>query len=376
MPARLFFLHDGRTDLGALIAALRSSFDVVRVDLDDDDGLAGLSSAAAVLDVDLSDPATIRRLQKNLPRRGEHPRLMAVEQTARSERIQAGVMGATGLIFRPLVVAETVERIERALRMESLERELGRGEVARGAPGRSSILAAEDALGALFTSCLGDAGWDGRVLEEAGSQITETVRDIGHEAWMSTVRRHHDGTYQHCMLVTGMAVGFGTALGMSTRDVERLAKAGLAHDAGKARVPVSILDKPGKLTEEEFSIIKCHPEWGWEFLRRSDPHMDRDVLDVVLHHHEALDGSGYPHRLEGRAISDMTRVLTVCDIYGALSERRSYKPPMPKAKIMRFLQEMAESGKVETALVRALDRVVSDEGSGKVLTGYAAKRRA
>lgn len=376
MPERLFLLHDDQTDLGALAAALRGSFDVVTIHLDDDDGLAGLSAAPAVLDVDLSDGRIVKRLQKHLPRRGAHPRMMVVTQTARSEHIHAGVFGASELIHRPYVATTVAARVERALRLEGLEAAMGRGVVPSGAVGQGSILVAEEALGSLFAACLDGGAWDGAILAAAGSEITAAIRDVGFDAWMSTVRRHHDGTYQHCMLVTGIAVGFGTALGLSTQDVERLAEAGLAHDAGKARVPVEILDKPGRLSDEEFAVIRRHPEWGYDFLRGSDRRMDRDVLDVVLHHHEALDGTGYPHGLAGSNIGDMTRILTVCDIYGALSERRAYKPPMPKAQIMAILGDLAERGKIERALVRVLGRVVATEAAPRTLAGFTARRRA
>ncbi|NLH79966.1 MAG: HD domain-containing protein, partial [Phyllobacteriaceae bacterium] len=220
----------------------------------------------------------------------------------------------------------------------------------------------------------GDA--DVGLLQEAGRQITRSIAEIGHAAWMDTVRRHHDGTYQHCLLVSGIAVGFATELGLPERDVERIARAALAHDAGKARVPVELLDKPGRLSDAEFTIVRCHPEWGWALLRAADRMADPAVLDAVLHHHEALDGSGYPHGLSGARISDLTRILTICDVYGALSERRAYKPAMPPAQIMEVLRDLAAKGKVEAALVRALGWIVSGEGGSGLAASRSRRRRA
>ena len=133
-----------------------------------------------------------------------------------------------------------------------------------------AIRAAEAVLADLFSACLGVGDVDVDLLQDAGRQIAGSIAEIGHEAWMDTVRRHHDGTYQHCLLVSGIAVGFGTELGLSGADVERLARAALGHDIGKARVPIALLDKPGKLTEAEFTIVRCHPEWGWALLRAAD----------------------------------------------------------------------------------------------------------
>ncbi len=348
-------------DVSALRVALSRAFSVDEVTLADLGAVRDLAAAPVVFDVDLSDEATIAALRRHLPRRGDHPRFFAVEPDARAERIQAEVLGATGVVIRPYAPDDVVERLRRAYRTEELETALGRGRVRKEAPGAASILAAEDALTDLFTACLNDVRIDPDRLEEAGTLVSRSIGEIGFEAWMKTVRSHHDGTYQHCLLVTGIAVGFGTGLGMTNTDVERLARAALAHDAGKARVPVHLLDKPGRLTDAEFAVVKMHPEWGWAHLKKAGERVDAVVLDAVLHHHEALDGSGYPHGLKGSEIPDLTRVLTICDIYGALSERRAYKPPMPARQILEVLRDLATKGKVEGALVRALDWIVTGE---------------
>lgn len=352
-----------------LLAALSARFAVRRLSPRVPSDLAMLSTAPTLIDVDLGNAEIATSLRDHLPKRGAHERIVAVDPKQRAERIQAGIFGATHLIARPYGVEEAISEIERALvlarrgegAMGTLDRDLGRGRVPLGVPERGSILAAETALTDLFTACLGDGEVDGRVLREAGDQITGAIAEAGFETWMDTVRRHHGGTYQHCMLVTGIAVGFGSELGMSPADVDRLAQAGLTHDVGKARVPIELLDKAGRLTDDEFSIVKMHPEWGWDFLKASGEPIHPMIMDGVLHHHEALDGSGYPFGLKGRHISDMTRVLTVCDIYGALSERRSYKPPMAPRAILEIMYDLAGKGKIERSLVRALDWVVTRE---------------
>lgn len=93
---------------------------------------------------------------------------------------------------------------------------------------------------------------------------------------------------------------------------------------------------------------------------KDQANVSEQVLDAVLHHHEFLDGSGYPHGLRGAQIKDLTRILTVCDIYAALVEERPYKVPMPPAAALQTLNDMAEEGKVEGALVHALGRCVAE----------------
>lgn len=381
MFGALKLLHGEGKDPGELIAALTPRFRVEAVSVADVAELAGLAEAPVLIDVDLSDPRVVATLRRHLPRRRGFARIMVIDRDARAERIQAGIFGATSLLLRPYGVGRAVFEVERVLVTaerdeERLDQMLGRGSIPLGTPGRASILAAEDALGDLFTACLGGGPFDNRVIVEAGTQIIGSIGEIGFDTWMDTVRRHHDGTYQHCMLVTGMAVGFGSALGLSSSDVERLAQAGLAHDVGKAKVPLELLDKPGRLTTEEFAVVKMHPEWGWEFMVGSEKRVDPMILDGVLHHHEALDGSGYPDGLTARRISDMTRVLTVCDIYGALSERRSYKPPMAPSQIMEIMQGLADQGKIEKALVRALHWVVTGEKPTGFVGGGLLKRSA
>ena len=190
-----------------------------------------------------------------------------------------------------------------------------------------------------------------------GEEIAKTISDIGVSEWLSTVRAYHQTTFQHILIVTGLACSFATAMGMRRTDIEKLTIAGLLHDIGKVDIPAAILDKPGKLTSEEFDVIRTHPPAGYRFLARQSG-IAEDVLDAILHHHEFLDGTGYPDGLAGDQIRDLTRILTVCDIMGALLERRSYKEPFTVAESLAILLRMAQEGKLEKVLVHALGKVM------------------
>jgi HD-GYP domain-containing protein (c-di-GMP phosphodiesterase class II) len=116
------------------------------------------------------------------------------------------------------------------------------------------------------------------------------------------------------------------------------------------------LNKPGALTREEMAIVRTHTTVGHEFLCKQGAY-EPELLDVVLHHHEMLDGSGYPDGVAGAQINDLVRLVTICDIYAALIEHRSYKQPMEPARAFKTLADT--EGKLEGALVRAFERVAA-----------------
>jgi putative nucleotidyltransferase with HDIG domain len=185
--------------------------------------------------------------------------------------------------------------------------------------------------------------------------VLRAVRDSGVRDWIQAVQRFDDATHQHCLLVAALAAAFSDALGLRAADCERLTKAALLHDVGKIHVPAAILNKPGKLTDAEMALVRTHPARGHAMLL--DRGVADEVLAVVRSHHEMLDGSGYPDGLKGAEIPDLVRLVTVCDIYGALIERRSYKPPMPGEQAYAILQGMV--GKLDSDLVRSFRSVAA-----------------
>jgi HD-GYP domain-containing protein (c-di-GMP phosphodiesterase class II) len=151
------------------------------------------------------------------------------------------------------------------------------------------------------------------------------------------------------LIVTGVAVAFAQHLGLSRNDQLRLSFGAMLHDIGKARIPVAILEKPSSLTDDEKEMMSKHPEYGLEALKTT-PGLKSELLDIVMHHHEYLDGSGYPHGLRGTEISDLVRIMTICDVFGALLERRAYKSPLGADAAYQMLVDMG--GKLDRDLVR------------------------
>jgi HD-GYP domain-containing protein (c-di-GMP phosphodiesterase class II) len=126
--------------------------------------------------------------------------------------------------------------------------------------------------------------------------------------------------------------------------------AAMFHDIGKAKIPLGILDKPGRLEPDERIMVETHPSAGYDALK-SNVEISPEILDAVRHHHEYLDGSGYPDKLCAESISDLVRILTISDIFAALIEYRTYKPVMQREKAYEIVQGM--EGKLEKPLIGA-----------------------
>ena len=131
-------------------------------------------------------------------------------------------------------------------------------------------------------------------------------------------------TYMHSVAVCALMVSLGREIGLDEAECREAGLAGMLHDLGKALMPQEVLNKPGKLTPEEFDLIKTHPRRGWELLANAK-NIPAGVLDVCLHHHEKFDGSGYPDRLAGDKITRFARMGAICDVYDAVTSDRPYK---------------------------------------------------
>ena len=185
--------------------------------------------------------------------------------------------------------------------------------------------------------------------------ILEAISDCGIRTWLETIDHHDSQIYQHSLSVAGYAAAFALHLNFSRADQMRLAKAALLHDLGKAKIPLSILNKPGKLTAEEMAVMRTHPDIGADILA-AQGEFDDTMLAVVRHHHEMLDGTGYPSRLSGTAIPDLVRLVTICDIHSALTERRAYRNPLPHDEAHAIMCKM--SSKLDLTLLKAFAPIV------------------
>ena len=148
-------------------------------------------------------------------------------------------------------------------------------------------------------------------------------------------------TYSHCVNVAIISIILGISLNLNKSDLINLCIGALMHDIGKTFIPHDILQKPGKLTPEEFETIKQHPKLGYDFLNKMNPSLNSDIQSIVLYHHERFDGYGYPEGLTGDEINYLTRIVSIADVYDALTSDRPYKRAMCPSDALEFIMSNA-----------------------------------
>ena len=182
-----------------------------------------------------------------------------------------------------------------------------------------------------------DSGNARKLVEEISDSVT---RNPGALISLARLKTADDYTYMHSVAVCALMISLGRQIGVDEDIIPRLGIAGLLHDLGKAMMPQEVLNKPGKLTDEEFGIMKRHPSEGAKLLQDSDG-IDDIALDVALHHHEKTDGSGYPEGLKDNEISLYAKMGAVCDVYDAITSNRPYKAGWDPAESLRKMAEWA-----------------------------------
>jgi putative nucleotidyltransferase with HDIG domain len=295
----------------------------------------------AILDIDLGQCSEVQAVKAWLSHRSQPGNVIVCvdDATSHLQLTQARALGATAVVPRPLQAAQ-LHRILFGVELSfapSLQ------------PAIDDPSQALTAIQDMFAAARMGRSPSMDVVTHAGAQIVDRIQDMGLSDYLSAIRHHHSRTYTHCLAVTAVAVSFGIQLGVGRKDRERLAVAGLLHDIGKSQISLDILEKPAALDERETLVMRTHPVLGHDMLRGT-PGLPDDTLDMVLHHHEYLDGSGYPDGLQGSQISDLNRMMTIADVYGALIEPRSYRPPMEVLQALDVLRAMGP--KLDAALVR------------------------
>lgn len=196
-------------------------------------------------------------------------------------------------------------------------------------------------------------------------EISESInRNPAAIICITRIKNKDDYTYLHSVAVCALMIALGKQLNY-TGDMHALGMAGLLHDVGKMFIPEEILNKPGKLTDEEFKIVKNHPLKGWEALKESGE-KNEVALDVCLHHHERVDGKGYPEQLSGDKLSLVARMGAVCDVYDAITSDRSYKKGWEPAEALKKMAEW-QNGHFDETVFKAFVKAIGIYPTGTLV---------
>jgi putative nucleotidyltransferase with HDIG domain len=303
--------------------------------------------AGIVVDINLRSPESVQIVRNKLRAEAYRPmpRLFVLADALHHGSMQAWALGATDTISRPFDAQAILQRIRAAFPDSH-----GFDATDRGKALNRGVEAAHAVMVRIFDKLPAGVPLKFDDIVAAENKILKAIRHSSLREWLTTVGCHHNDSYRHCLFVTGFAVAFAQHLGMREDDQRRLVRAALLHDVGKAFVPVALLDKPGPLTEEEMAEMREHPRRGYDALAAQGG-FPPEMLDVVLHHHELLDGSGYPNGLRGNQISDIVRLTTIVDIYAALVEQRAYRLQHTHAQAFALMEAMGD--RIDQQLLQA-----------------------
>ncbi len=179
------------------------------------------------------------------------------------------------------------------------------------------------------------------VVDEIFDEMKDFAEEVSKErdilTQMRLLDKKDDYTFDHSIAVSILSISLGKWANYSKEQIFDLAIAGLFHDLGKLKIPDEIINKPGKLTEEEFEMIKKHSLYSYKILLETEK-FNEDILLGVLHHHEKMNGLGYPNKLKSEHIHDYAKIITICDIYHALISQRIYKDKENPLKVAEYIK--------------------------------------
>jgi putative nucleotidyltransferase with HDIG domain len=348
---RLLLASDRSDQSSELANILQSVGEVDTVSTSDIPDVPGSHFSGIVVDINLRSPESVQRVCNKLRTEAYRamPRLFVLADALHHGSMQAWALGATDTISRPFDAEGILQRIHAAFPDTN-----GFDATDNGKALNDGVAAAHAVMIKIFERLPAGTPLTFADIQKAENQILKAIKKTSLREWLTTVGRHHTHSYRHCLFVTGFAVAFAQHLGMREDDQRRLARAALLHDVGKAFIPVAILDKPAALTDQEMSEMRRHPRLGYDALA-TEGGFPPEMLDVVLHHHEFLDGTGYPDRLSGDRIGDIVRLTTIVDIHSALVEKRAYREPFTHAKAYAVMEQMG--GKLDQHLLQAFRAV-------------------
>lgn len=174
------------------------------------------------------------------------------------------------------------------------------------------------------------------LLQDTLALLHNSTQNVHIFEMINNMRQYDDSTYAHSINVALISNVLATWLGMKEKDILLLTQCGLLHDIGKLRIPDNIIKKPGKLTDAEFNLVKTHPYAGYEILEKQklNPH----ILNSAMMHHERCDGTGYPFGLSAEKIDDYAKIISIADVYDAMTSARVYRGAMCPFKVIEIFE--------------------------------------
>ena len=177
------------------------------------------------------------------------------------------------------------------------------------------------------------------LVKECSNAVVDAAESNDLDGVLKELRNHHSYSFVHNLKVSSLMTIFGNQLGMQRVDLQTLAQGGLLHDIGKSMTPAGLLDKPGPLTDDEWTEMKMHVTHSGDMMR-ADGNIPQEIINVAERHHEKIDGTGYPYGLKGAQLDDLSLIAAIADVYSALTDKRSYKPAMEKEKVIEIMTSM------------------------------------
>lgn len=201
-----------------------------------------------------------------------------------------------------------------------------------------AIATVKQSFNKLQTVCRIDIG---QLQQVANRIVDETIQNRHTMVHLADIRTHDDYTFGHSVNVCVLAVVTGLHLGYHTDQLRTLALGAMLHDIGKLSVPLEILNKPGRLTEDEMSIMKQHSGYGFSILQQQTDYIPLLAAHIAFQHHEKYNGTGYPRHLKGDHIHEFARIVAIADVYDAITADRPYRKCLPAHKAYEWIMVLS-----------------------------------
>ncbi|OAN23022.1 HD-GYP domain-containing protein [Pseudomonas oryzihabitans] len=203
------------------------------------------------------------------------------------------------------------------------------------------------------------------VRRAVGACVESVLKHPAASLWLARIKQRDHYTAEHCLRVSLYGIALGKALGMLPLELEELGVCGMLHDVGKIKVPDEILNKPGRLTDEEFLIMQAHTTYGWQLLM-GNSEVPPAAVDVAHTHHERVDGKGYPRQLPAQRIPFKAKIIAVVDAYDAITSDRAYSEGRSSLEALRILFE-ARGTQFDETVVLAFIQLIGVYPPGEIV---------